>query len=1237
MLITKDSNDRVRINGQSLRRNVDRWFTHQSFRILINLHAICVLLFVTVNSHRSIKDSGCVARQNFWISVPLIDIRNTRNTLVNWIHHSGQLNLSTFADLCQRHDDAVDFRSVVYDNQSTVVSNTSRHVTILCQITNLNNVVGCCINISSIVCFGSTRNQIVIWNGVGVPLVLQFVVNYIVIIQMRNECNLAACTYGISIRSNVDYRRSHDGNLKRFWPAWASATINNFNLEGIIVTVSCSETTQEHSTILCMIRILFEHTISVPSVDSASINSTINPSIQQYIVFSKSTVANEMLTTDNNMRITTNFHSVWMNSSRNWIAIRIIRFVNFYSIYIFVLVMIKDCQLFHKSVTVNTFDNYTITSPLISNSRVNVMVAGFIFQISSNLNTCAFANIVCGQSIILVIAISIVNIILQIGNCNTIKNRILNSNNSVATSTLAVTVQLSYNNLESGKVRICNCISQSWFSTFSYKSSIINIPLISQVGLIVVAKVSSQVNQLVLTYGIIINRNNNLRLIFDVQIERFADYLTIWTLIQHHGNFVWIISIRQISLKYIRGHWGRINAINSPLILYINARQSVAYDSQQTNSGRITNHRITIDNNRRISASGHNVRSGGNVGFTLGLISCTNFDKIISGIQIKSSRWENEMITWNGHQFETINEPTISGRNSIATEVLFSVSGILYIISNLTTDTNCWIAGKKFDRLNCGILREHINNCVGPSFTLAVHLFNSYIVSSILTYGNSQSSTGSNSNCIRIAIIRFSIVPLIYQVGHIVVSKVSDQSSFFTSTYGSIADFNSNRRIDTDQYIVNIADYLASRIMVNYDSNFVRIISLRKCSFKMICVLANGINAVNSPQIGNSLSNQCVMNCCIQTNSWILAKDRIARNHNWRISMDSHHRVILCIYNGAGGSMDSSDMNGVIGRVIVHSLGWENEDTVAGVSHNHTINRPLISSWTKQSVVCCVDSSESHLCAIASISLVNIQDKLFSICGIGIHGNHRVTSSKATAVHLLNSYVETCAVCKGHGQFSAGTGSDGWRIKSFKILHWPLVNQIRHVVITKVSSQHNFFGASTNDRCANTDSNSRIVANQDTIHIAFRNASATSVNHNCDFIRIISLRQSCTEHLFILANGINAVNSPQVLYGRTRYSVMYCGIQNNCWILTDNRIARNHNRRTFHNHDVLFNCRSQNFTSGGVGCCHYHIVYSSVGTWSCGNEWIGLAFYIIHFNTIHCPHIGTNFTIVLGVEGINQS
>ena len=89
--------------------------------------------------------------------------------------------------------------------------------------------------------------------------------------------------------------------------------------------------------------------------------------------------------------------------------------------------MIEDAQLLHKSVFVHTFDNNTVSSPFISNIGVNITIAEFIFHVSGNLNACTLANIVCGKTIILMIAISIVNIILQVGNQNGIQNRILES------------------------------------------------------------------------------------------------------------------------------------------------------------------------------------------------------------------------------------------------------------------------------------------------------------------------------------------------------------------------------------------------------------------------------------------------------------------------------------------------------------------------------------------------------------------------------------------------------------------------------------------------------------------------------------------------------------------------------------------------------------------------------------------------------------------------------------------
>ena len=342
MLITKDSNDRVREYCQSLWWNKDRWFTHHSFRILVNLNTISILLFVTINSHRSVIDSSCITRKQFRISIPFIDIRNIRNTLVYRIHNSGQLNLWAFANFSQWHDNAVDFRSVININCHCVSCEAVRTVNIFSQISNINDEVCSRINIGVIEWFSCTRNQVLSWNFICIPLIFQFIIENIIIIQMWNEHYFTTSTNGVSIRSDVNNWRSHNSNLERFWEAWTSTTVNNFNLEYIVETISRSEWTGKHSTIHWMIRIVFQLTISVPSVDSTCINATVNPSLQYDIVYARTLIANIVLTTDDNDRITTNLNSVRNNWCRNWITIRILRFINFYSINIFILIVIKD-------------------------------------------------------------------------------------------------------------------------------------------------------------------------------------------------------------------------------------------------------------------------------------------------------------------------------------------------------------------------------------------------------------------------------------------------------------------------------------------------------------------------------------------------------------------------------------------------------------------------------------------------------------------------------------------------------------------------------------------------------------------------------------------------------------------------------------------------------------------------------------------------------------------------------
>ena len=197
------------------------------------------------------------------------------------------------------------------------------------------------------------------------------------------------------------------------------------------------------------------------------------------------------------------------------------------------------------------------------------------------------------------------------------------------------------------------------------------------------------------------------------------------------------------------------------------------------------------------------------------------------------------MITRNGHQFESVNEPTVSTRNSVATEVLVSICGILNCESNLTTETNSRVASNNFDRFNFRISREYINNCISPSFTFTVHLFNSHIISSSVSNRNCQNSAGSYCNCISITIVGVTIIPLIYQVRHIVVTKVSSQSNFVTIANDRSTNFNSNGRIDTNQNAVNFTYCLASSTSVNHNGNLIRIISYRKDTFEVVGILVD--------------------------------------------------------------------------------------------------------------------------------------------------------------------------------------------------------------------------------------------------------------------------------------------------------------------------------------------------------------------------------------------------------------
>ena len=159
----------------------------------------------------------------------------------------------------------------------------------------------------------------------------------------------------------------------------------------------------------------------------------------------------------------------------------------------------------------------------------------------------------------------IVDIILEVSNQDCIQSRISKCINWISTSTHTSAVQLinDYTEYCMWTSRFVDSISEGRFSTSCYGVTI-NEPLVSQITLVVVTQMSGSSNFLIDTNSIIIKSNHHIRLIFNIQIERSTYYFAVSTLIQHHCNFIWIISSGQTCNEFWSSHWGRINTINSP-------------------------------------------------------------------------------------------------------------------------------------------------------------------------------------------------------------------------------------------------------------------------------------------------------------------------------------------------------------------------------------------------------------------------------------------------------------------------------------------------------------------------------------------------------------------------------------------------------------------------------------------------------------------------------------------------
>ena len=197
------------------------------------------------------------------------------------------------------------------------------------------------------------------------------------------------------------------------------------------------------------------------------------------------------------------------------------------------------------------------------------------------------------------------------------------------------------------------------------------------------------------------------------------------------------------------------------------------------------------------------------------------------------------------------------------------------------------------------------------------------------------------------------------------------------------------------------------------------------------------------------------MNSCIQYYCRIFTENRITRDYYRRISVNCNQSIFFWILSSTYCKIINSNFYSVIDRIVINCSRIERIDAVSSICNSNTIYYPLIRTSAKQFVVSSVDCCDSNLCTITNIGLINEQFGSFNFRSGVKNINCSVTACSTTTVHLSNCNIILSCVSYNSCQFSACSCWDSHRVCHTISFVVPLIYQIRHIVITEMSSQGN--------------------------------------------------------------------------------------------------------------------------------------------------------------------------------------
>ena len=455
--------------------------------------------------------------------------------------------------------------------------------------------------------------------------------------------------------------------------------------------------------------------------------------------------------------------------------------------------------------------------------------------------------------------------------------------------------------------------------------------------------------------------NVNSRFIVNIHFERLTQSYTTARISNHNGERIRIVVCRDPSLSIVVVINTTSNAVTLLIVLIPSISQSriivTVNPSNQVDivntcffvRSEVANIMVTRNRNDRVTFHEDNVRSNESRFATFNTEINVSLILIRKGILIQNSHLFVESRSINARHQDTVFIPNITKRSvniDIASLFVDDISGKINTFA--FTDSKC-VSHCSRNRMSLigsqnllQLDRKHKDGILTPDCTLSSSLSNidhqnfaGVNVSLINTGSTVRNQSGVTRNLV-------DFIPLINQIIHVVIAKVSCSSNQAAFANSVMIDRNSHSNISTNINIVRLASSNTTVLIGNSQCEDVRMILSTEVGSQSIII--NGeliVNAINrNVSISNSISSiqilvvqtpliiiimiacSCiggVVNQSNQTYKAVITNNRVASDLDSRIVQNENIRLDSRVFGLTTVQADGNDAISVRTRSSRHN------------------------------------------------------------------------------------------------------------------------------------------------------------------------------------------------------------------------------------------------------------------------------------------------------------------------------